>query len=183
MNDRDCDNCAHHSDGGCSVWECSFEQKEDDTISRQAAVDAVCGWCHSNCTPCEFFPCGEIKAIQALSPAQPNLQPTCNQLATDTISRQAAIDALRREYNTDDSDYPTEYQLGLSAGRRIIDALPSAQFIEPERKTGTWQRKYSRPGVYADLCWHCSICGGKFSDTYANMWKYCPDCGAKMEET
>lgn len=34
MNDRDCDNCAHHSDGGCSVWECSFEAKEDDTISR-----------------------------------------------------------------------------------------------------------------------------------------------------
>lgn len=100
---------------------------------------------------------------------------------SDLIERQAAIDALRREYNTDDSDWPTEYQLGLSAGRRIIDALPSAQFIEPERETGTWQRKYSRPGVYADLCWHCSICGGKFSDTYANMWKYCPDCGAKME--
>jgi hypothetical protein len=89
MSDRDCDNCAHHSEGGCSVWECSFEQKEDDTISRQAAIDAVCGWCHANCTPCEFFPCGEIKAIQALPPAQPNLQPTCNNLATDTISRQA----------------------------------------------------------------------------------------------
>lgn len=46
---------------------------------------------------------------------------------SDLIERQAAIDALRREYNTDDSDYPTEYQLGLSAGRRIIDGLPSAQ--------------------------------------------------------
>ena len=40
MNDRDCDNCAHHSDGGCSVWECSFAQK-DDKISRQAAIDAI----------------------------------------------------------------------------------------------------------------------------------------------
>ena len=40
MNDRDCDNCAHHSEGGCSVWECSFAQK-DDTISRQAAIDAI----------------------------------------------------------------------------------------------------------------------------------------------
>ena len=40
MNDRDCDNCAHHSEGGCSVWECSFAQK-DDTISRQAAIDAL----------------------------------------------------------------------------------------------------------------------------------------------
>ena len=40
MNDRDCDNCAHHSEGGCSVWECSFAQK-DDTISRQAAIDVL----------------------------------------------------------------------------------------------------------------------------------------------
>ena len=94
MNDRDCDNCAHHSEGGCSVWECSYEQKEDDTISRQAAIDAVCGWCHANCTPCEFFPCGEIKAIQALPSAQQNLQQTCNNLAIDAISRQATIEAM-----------------------------------------------------------------------------------------
>ena len=33
MTDRDCDNCAHHSEGGCSVWECSFERKKDDTIN------------------------------------------------------------------------------------------------------------------------------------------------------
>lgn len=32
MSDRDCDNCAHHSEGGCSVWECSFTPKEDDAI-------------------------------------------------------------------------------------------------------------------------------------------------------
>ena len=63
----------------------------------------------------------------------------------------------------------------------VVIAITGTLTIEPERKTGTWQRKYSRPGVYADLCWHCSICGGKFLDTYANMWKYCPDCGAKME--
>lgn len=56
-----------------------------------------------------------------------------------------------------------------------IEALSASK---TEMKTGKWQRKYTRPGVYADLCWHCSICGGKFSDTYANMWKYCPDCGS-----
>lgn len=131
MNDRDCDNCVHHSDGGCSVWECSFEQK-DDTISRLAAIGALCGECQANCIPCESFPCGEIKAVQALPSAQPNLQPTCNQLATDTIDRQAAIDAILREYNTDDSDYPTDYQQGLSAAKKIIERLPSAQ-LEPIR--------------------------------------------------
>ena len=61
--------------------------------------------------------------------AQPNLQQTCNNLATDTISRQAAIDAILREYNKDDSDYPTDYQQGLSATKKIIEQLPSAQLI------------------------------------------------------
>lgn len=33
------------------------------------------------------------KAFDKLPSAEPDLQPTCNQLATDCISRQAAIDA------------------------------------------------------------------------------------------
>ena len=97
MNDRDCDNCAHHSEGGCSVWECSYEQKEDDTISRQAAIDAICGECQANCIPCESFPCGEIKAIQALPSAQPTQTDTSNTLkALDCVERQAAINAANR---------------------------------------------------------------------------------------
>ena len=64
-------------------------------------------------------------AISALR-AQ-NLQQTCNKLATNTIDRQVAIDAILREYNTDDSDYPTDYQQGLSAAKRIIEQMPSAK--------------------------------------------------------
>ena len=36
----------------------------------------------------------DTKAEELDSSAQPDLQPTCNNLATDTISRQAAIDAI-----------------------------------------------------------------------------------------
>ena len=50
-----------------------------------------------------------------------------------------------------------------------------------ERKTGKWERHYSRPNVYADLCWHCSCCGYKTPDNWANKWNYCTNCGAKME--
>ena len=56
-----------------------------------------------------------------------DLQPTCNQLATDSISRQAAIDALeqmRNFYSMDDC--PNIY----AEYKRIIDEinnLPSAQ--------------------------------------------------------
>ena len=100
---------------------------------------------------------------------------------SDLIERQVAIDALRREYNTDDSDCPTEYQLGLSAGRRIIDALPSAQFIEPERKTGKWIRR-PHDGIY------CTACGKGWSFMLGapgdiENYHYCPNCGATMEET
>ena len=50
----------------------------------------------------------------------------------------------------------------------------------PERKTGKWVRHYSRPNVYADLCWHCSNCGYKTPDNWANKWKFCPNCGVRM---
>ena len=41
MNDRDCENCVHHTGGSCSVWECSYEPIEDDLVSRQDAVDVA----------------------------------------------------------------------------------------------------------------------------------------------
>lgn len=102
---------------------------------------------------------------------------------SDLIERQAAIDALRREYNTEDSDYPTEYQLGLSAGRRIIDELPSAQFIEPERKTGKWD-------FIGDNMFACSGCGTPYTlrqlsnlkvrTADSDFPKFCPNCGTDM---
>lgn len=92
-----------------------------------------------------------------------------------------AIAVLKMTMKNFDIEDDSECQMELKAYQDIRDRIKEEPTIEPERKTGTWQRKYSRLGVYADLRWHCSICGGKFSDTYANMWKYCPDCGAKME--
>ena len=43
------------------------------------------------------------------------------------IDEEDAINAILREYNADDSDFPTDYQLGLSAAKKIIEQLPSAQ--------------------------------------------------------
>ena len=60
----------------------------------------------------------------------------------------------------------------------VFDA-PSA---EPERKKGRWERHYSRPNVFADLFWHCSCCGYKNENQYANVYhKFCPNCGFPME--
>ena len=68
---------------------------------------------------------------------------------------------------------------------KLIDSVlfefPTIE-AQPER-TGKWERHYSRPNVYADLYWHCSECGYKNDDQYANVHhKFCPNCGARMEE-
>lgn len=47
---------------------------------------------------------------------------------------------------------------------------------------GKWVRHYTRPNVYEDLYWHCTVCGYKNNDNYANVYhKFCPNCGARME--
>ena len=43
------------------------------------------------------------------------------------IDEDDAINAILREYNKDDTDYPTDYQQGLHAAKKIIEQLPSAQ--------------------------------------------------------
>ena len=44
-----------------------------DLISRQKAIDALCSECQGRCVPCDNYPCGEVKAIEVLPPAQPTL--------------------------------------------------------------------------------------------------------------
>ena len=55
-----------------------------------------------------------------------DLQPTCNQLATDCISRQAAIDAAHKNYDTI-LDFKSNGYTIASSFEDIINDLPSAQ--------------------------------------------------------
>ena len=88
----------------------------------------------------------------------------------DLISRQAAIETVMECY--DNAELFEVYEEKLRE-------LPPAQ---PESDSGRWERHYSRPGVYADLYWHCSKCGYKTDYQYANVnHHYCPHCGRKME--
>lgn len=48
----------------------------------------------------------------------------------------------------------------------------------PQLETTRLLRKYSRPGVYADLWLHCEKCEGKVDDRH--KYKYCPECGLKV---
>ena len=112
-------------------------------ISRQAALDCVT-YDVEYTTEC-------IKAL-------PSLQPTCNQLATDTISRQEAIEAVFK-----DDRYTTIKQR--------LEALPSKQ---PERKKGC---KIVKSTGHYGYC-ACDQCGKPVHPEDL----FCSKCGADFRE-
>ena len=90
----------------------------------------------------------------------------------DTISRQAAIDALeesKRIY--------VDRRVIIGKMQDIVSNLPSAQ---PERKKGKWipQDHNKTNGIASTLVYYypkCSVCG--HCDNYTN---FCSNCGADM---
>lgn len=99
-----------------------------DLIERQTVIDAL-DHVINNGAKNKYFDGHFITAeamkeyILSLPSTQPNLQPTCNQLATDCISRQDAIDMIMGK--PPEAHYPSWYA-------EQIKALPSAQ---PEQST------------------------------------------------
>lgn len=88
-----------------------------------------------------------ISAIKAQD-LQQKLQPTCNQLATDTISRQAAIDAVKEltkwYYETFHETRPTadavidKLMMLPSAQPDIIACVNCKNWIRHDRRCGFW---------------------------------------------
>lgn len=115
-----------------------------------------------------------------LPSAQPNLQPTCNNVATDFISRQAAIDLID---GIEAERLKGTVELIYAPAIKGLRALPSAQ---PERKTGQWiyGEKDGQDG------WYCSECKGFIPWDYdyyglnnidfIKDFKTCPFCDSKM---
>ena len=120
-----------------------------DMISRREAIDALKGlptwWAdaggfYGGAQPpmtALLDPEDAVSAIANLPSAQPNLQPTCNNLATDAISRRAAIDAVCMEWcnvkhqdckhSFDDEKDDYYWCDGCETVLRTLPDLPSAQ--------------------------------------------------------
>lgn len=105
----------------------------------------------------------------------------------ELISRQAAIDALENDKEVLDhiirltSADDAQLDHYVAQHNQVvydIDVIKQLPPIQPKR--GKWERHYSRPNVYADLFWHCSECGYRSSDNWADKFNFCPHCGADM---
>ena len=80
----------------------------------------------------------------------------------DTISRQAAIDAVKNRYRTHEDDL-------LELIAFDIERLPSTY---PERKTGEWI------SIFDEDESKCSECGEEYYYPKTRGYNYCPNCGS-----
>ena len=160
-----------------------------DLIDRKDTIDAMenVDWYHqnrsmemvhgANSDDQAWYKAEDVyEVLERMPSVQPetDLQSTCNEVATDCISRQMTVDEIGKRaercaerFGTDDPFWE-----GLIIAKTIVECAPSAQ---PERKKGTWlpiieTNEFGEPyqaGV------HCSRCG------YATVYEtsFCPDCG------
>ena len=91
----------------------------------------------------------------------------------DLISRQMAIDALDKRFDSIPMNQTTEILLL----RKDLRELPSAQ---PGRKRGKWINVNGRTVINCSACYHCSW-SLSFKDT-VKRFNFCPHCGADMRE-
>ena len=116
------------------------------------------------------LPSAQPEKAQLSTEGTTNLQPTCNKLATDTVSRQAAIDAMCSAcgYECDKSECiynaPQDEQVILCPEHYALTQLPSAQpdknVLEQEYLKG-WEdgRKNLLDAVSGTLKDFCDQCG------------------------
>lgn len=166
----------------------------NDTISRKAAIEAVRKCSVKEVTPAYMLinKAEAMTELMLLPSADPelatNLQQSCNQLATDCISRQAVKNVIF-DMHIDGEDgvkkaLPNTYGADLREIIEQIDALPSA---EPVRMKGKWIIHETENDRYDDMiCPFCKTC--YTVDAYriddigltAEDFNFCPNCGAMM---
>lgn len=122
-----------------------------------------------------------ISALEKQIPqkAQKDLQPTCNNLATDTISRQAAIDALKGlpTWWADEGGYYGGAQppmVALLEPEDAVSAIENLPSVQPERKKGEWI-----DDTFCSECgWTHEVESGFIGSV--KQFSFCPNCGTDM---
>ena len=95
----------------------------------------------------------------------------------DTISRQAAIDAVNDLPNCDNG-YSDTYDKSCIIG--VLEELPS---VQPEQKKGQWRNIQIGEWLGVE-CTACKIAHDWREVPHVNgggvAWYFCPECGADM---
>lgn len=138
----------------------------DDLISRKSAIDLI-----EEMKPHHQDADDIAEMIANMPSAQPDLQPTCNQLATDCISRQAAID-IAMQYCPDDDGSCSKAGADI---RELLDEFENLPSAQPERKKGKWRLVTKPTDSFAG--YRCSEC----NELVYGKTNYCPRCGAEMK--
>ena len=94
----------------------------------------------------------------------------------DTISRQAAIDAVRASYD-ELLDFKSTGRTIADSVEDIISNLPSAQ---SERKKGEWIPEFDGKFTGGGYWFSCSKCNRIVPEVRNGGWNFCPNCGADM---
>ena len=154
--------------------------KNDDLISRQAAIDKFEPWLKVS-----GYSEGELNMLKAVLYELrflPSIQPeilACGEgelnvpdtNVGDMIHRQAAIEALgERPMVWVGSDYELGARNQYDADVLALETVPPAQ---PERKRGRWI--YNSP-----VTMKCDQCGLVIKDWDWHRFKFCPNCDCDM---
>lgn len=155
-----------------------------DLIDRQAAIEAV----HKEFDGCLVWDeSGEYTAdeVERILDDVPSVQlaQDLHSACTDTISRQAALDAIRNIRALKGTFDGEILLIDKAEAQTTLMLLPSAQ---PQRMRGRWiketivtEDEHTHSTEYSPY-WKCSECGMKYSGYLASRVNFCLQCGADM---
>ena len=136
MNDRDCENCKHHTKKGCDSWDCNFERRmtREDAI-KQLKTDGCyeCAYGCENVVDCTAKGCkykeAFLMAINSLEiDERYELEYEQIEPCEDAISRQAVLDAI------EDDNRNGHYSCFASNNdaQCFKDVIRSLPFVNPQ---------------------------------------------------
>lgn len=93
----------------------------------------------------------------------------------DLISRQAAIERIRKQMDRDEAPgiWADNDRVAKVCYEIVIEALEHLPVVQPERMMGEWRDTGS-----GQVCSEC----GEFQPGYDNFRFYCSYCGARMDK-
>lgn len=160
----------------------------NDLISRQAAIRWVKTECNPYGKPTLDFESGKkvIEHLEQMPSAQANSKElSFTRNALDTISRQAAIDALKEHRALYCDNTPDTFSKLSYAEKSRVDELDMAistlvnlPSVQPQRGRGKW---LCSDDLYETAV--CSCCGWDTTEPWQHIkswFEFCPHCGADM---